>query len=66
MKMNRGEGTLGKLMTDTSMYHQLTDLSRSLKEFLDDLKKHPGKIRSRSRSSKDRRTERPKDLRVGP
>jgi len=44
MKMNRGEGTLGKLMTDTSMYNQLTDLSRSLKEFLDDLKKHPGKI----------------------
>ena len=44
MKVNRGEGTLGKLMTDTSMYHQLTDLSRSLKEFLDDLKKHPGKI----------------------
>jgi len=44
MKLNRGEGTLGKLMTDTSMYNQLTDLSRSLKEFLDDLKKHPGKI----------------------
>jgi phospholipid/cholesterol/gamma-HCH transport system substrate-binding protein len=44
LKINRGEGTLGKLVTDDSMYTQLTDLSRSLKEFLDDLKKHPGKI----------------------
>ena len=44
MKINRGEGTLGKLMTNDSMYTQLTDLSRSLKEFLDDLKKNPGKI----------------------
>ena len=44
LKMNRGEGTLGKLMSDSTMYVQLTDLSRSLKEFLDDLKKHPGKI----------------------
>ena len=44
LKMNRGEGTLGKLMSDSTMYFQLTDLSRSLKEFLDDLKKNPGKI----------------------
>ena len=44
IKINRGEGTLGKLMSDSTMYFQLTDLSRSLKEFLDDLKKHPGKI----------------------
>lgn len=44
LKMNRGEGTLGKLMSDSTMYVQLTDLSRSLKEFLDDLKKNPGKI----------------------
>jgi phospholipid/cholesterol/gamma-HCH transport system substrate-binding protein len=44
IKINRGEGTLGRLMSDTLMYTQLTDLSRSLKEFLDDLKKHPGKI----------------------
>jgi phospholipid/cholesterol/gamma-HCH transport system substrate-binding protein len=44
MRINRGEGTVGKLMTDTTMYTQLRDLSASLKEFLDDLKKHPGKI----------------------
>lgn len=44
MRINRGDGTVGKLMTDTTMYTQLRDLSTSLKEFLDDLKKHPGKI----------------------
>ena len=44
LKINRGDGTLGKLMTDTTMYVQLTELSASLKAFVDDLKKHPGKI----------------------
>lgn len=44
MRINRGDGTVGKLMTDTTMYTQLRDFSTSLKEFLDDLKKHPGKI----------------------
>ena len=44
MKINRGEGTLGKLMTDTTMYVQLRELSASLKAFVDDLKKNPGKI----------------------
>ena len=44
MRINRGDGTLGKLMTDTTMYTQLTELSASLKAFIDDLKKNPGKI----------------------
>lgn len=44
IRINRGEGTLGRLVTDTTMYSQLRDLSASLKAFLDDLRKHPGKI----------------------
>jgi phospholipid/cholesterol/gamma-HCH transport system substrate-binding protein len=44
IKINRGDGTLGKLMSDTTMYVQLRELSASLKSFVDDLKKNPGKI----------------------
>ena len=44
IKINRGDGTLGKLVTDTTMYVQLTELSASLKALVDDLKKNPGKI----------------------
>jgi len=44
LKINRGDGTIGKLMNDTTMYTQLTELSASLKAFVDDLKKNPGKI----------------------
>jgi hypothetical protein len=42
--VNRGEGTLGRLATDTTMYAQLTSLSASLKAFVDDLRRNPGKI----------------------
>lgn len=44
LRINRGEGTVGKLVTDTTMYAQLRDLSASLKAFIDDLRKNPGKI----------------------
>jgi phospholipid/cholesterol/gamma-HCH transport system substrate-binding protein len=44
MKINRGEGTLGKMVTDSTMYVQLRELSASLKALIDDLKKNPGKI----------------------
>lgn len=43
-RVNRGEGTLGRLATDTTMYAQLTSLSASLKAFVDDLRRNPGKI----------------------
>src|SRR3954464_2395318 len=33
-RMNRGEGTLGKLASDSMMYRNLTDLSRALTELL--------------------------------
>ena len=41
--MNRGEGTLGRIATDTSMYHDLHELSVSLTTLLKDLREHPDK-----------------------
>lgn len=43
-KINRGEGSLGKLVSDTLMYQNAQRLLKSLQEFVDDLKKNPGKI----------------------
>lgn len=43
-KVNRGEGTLGKLVSDTLFYHNTQRLVKSLQEFVDDLKKNPGKL----------------------
>ena len=43
-RINRGEGSLGLLATDTAMYAQLTGLSASLRAFVDDLRRNPGKI----------------------
>jgi phospholipid/cholesterol/gamma-HCH transport system substrate-binding protein len=42
--VNRGQGTLGKFATDSGLYYDMRDLSKSMKELLDELKKHPGKI----------------------
>lgn len=42
-RINRGEGTLGKMASDSAMYRDLTALSRSLTELLTDLKEHPDK-----------------------
>ena len=43
-KINRGEGSLGKLVSDTLMYQNAQRLLKSIQEFVDDLKKNPGKI----------------------
>ncbi len=43
-RVNRGEGTIGKFATDTVFYGNAQRLLKSLQEFLDDLRKHPGKI----------------------
>lgn len=43
-KINRGEGSLGKLASDTLLYQNTQRLVKSLQEFVDDLKKNPGKI----------------------
>jgi len=42
-RMNRGEGTLGKLAADSTLYTDLHNLSASLTSFLTDLKEHPDK-----------------------
>jgi phospholipid/cholesterol/gamma-HCH transport system substrate-binding protein len=42
-RMNRGEGTLGKLASDSTLYNDLHALSVSLTAFLTDLKEHPDK-----------------------
>jgi phospholipid/cholesterol/gamma-HCH transport system substrate-binding protein len=42
--LNQGRGTLGKFTTDTGLYTDLREVSQSLKELLDEVKKHPGKI----------------------
>jgi phospholipid/cholesterol/gamma-HCH transport system substrate-binding protein len=42
-RINRGEGTLGKMAGDTTMYHDLHALSVSLTALLTDLKEHPDK-----------------------
>ena len=42
-RINRGEGTLGKMASDTALYHDLHALSVSLAALLTDLKEHPDK-----------------------
>jgi len=42
--MNQGRGSIGKFATDTGLYTDLRQVSQSLKELLDEVKKHPGKI----------------------
>jgi len=40
----RGEGTLGKLATDSGLYDDTRKTAQSLKGLLDTLQKHPGKV----------------------
>ncbi|MGH7522663.1 MAG: MlaD family protein [Gemmatimonadales bacterium] len=42
-RINRGQGTLGKMASDSTMYHDLHALSVSLTALLTDLKEHPDK-----------------------
>lgn len=42
-RINKGEGTLGRIAADTTMYHDLHELSVSLTALLSDLKEHPDK-----------------------
>src|SRR5207248_4391495 len=42
-KMDRGEGTLGKVATDTVLYKNLNATLKSLSELLTDLKERPGR-----------------------
>jgi phospholipid/cholesterol/gamma-HCH transport system substrate-binding protein len=40
-KMNHGEGTMGKLMTNDTLYNNLTGASKEMEELLKDMKLHP-------------------------
>ena len=42
-KINRGEGTLGKLATDDTLYHEVTDAAAALRRILEDLEQDPRK-----------------------
>lgn len=43
-RINRGEGSLGRLAADTALYQNTQRLVKSLQEFVDELKRNPGKI----------------------
>lgn len=43
-KVNRGEGTLGKFVADTGFYNRARETLRAVQEFVDDIRKHPGKL----------------------
>jgi phospholipid/cholesterol/gamma-HCH transport system substrate-binding protein len=42
--MNRGQGTLGKFVTDSGLYYDIRDLTQGMKKLLEELAKHPGKV----------------------
>ena len=43
-RVNRGEGTLGQFAKDTAFYANAQRALKSIQEFVDDLRKHPGKL----------------------
>jgi len=40
-KMNKGDGTMGKLMNNDSLYNNLTGATKEMEELLEDIKLHP-------------------------
>ena len=42
--MSSGRGTIGKFATDSGLYTDIRELSQSMKQLLDELQKHPGKV----------------------
>ena len=44
VRVNRGEGSLGKFIADTGFYNRARETLRAVQEFVDDIRKHPGKI----------------------
>jgi phospholipid/cholesterol/gamma-HCH transport system substrate-binding protein len=43
-KMNAGQGTMGKFVTDTGLYGDSRAALQALKTLIDELNKHPGKL----------------------
>ena len=44
LRVNQGQGTIGKFATDTGFYTDIRALSQSMKRLVDELQKHPGKV----------------------
>jgi phospholipid/cholesterol/gamma-HCH transport system substrate-binding protein len=44
LRINQGQGTLGKVATDSGLYRDIRDLSQSMRKLVDELAKHPGKV----------------------
>jgi phospholipid/cholesterol/gamma-HCH transport system substrate-binding protein len=44
LRINEGQGTLGKFATDSGLYRDMRELSQSMKKLVDELAKHPGKV----------------------
>jgi phospholipid/cholesterol/gamma-HCH transport system substrate-binding protein len=44
LRINEGQGTLGKFATDSGLYRDMRELSQSMKQLVDELAKHPGKV----------------------
>ncbi|HEV8177922.1 MAG TPA: MlaD family protein [Gemmatimonadales bacterium] len=42
--MSRGQGTLGKFVTDSGLYYDIRELTQGMKKLLEELAKHPGKV----------------------
>jgi phospholipid/cholesterol/gamma-HCH transport system substrate-binding protein len=42
--MNRGQGTLGKFVTDSGLYYDMREVTQGMKKLLEELTKHPGKV----------------------
>jgi phospholipid/cholesterol/gamma-HCH transport system substrate-binding protein len=43
-KINRGDGSLGKLVNDTLLYQDIRRVAQAVEKLVDELRKHPGKI----------------------
>ncbi|MBA3554752.1 MAG: MCE family protein [Gemmatimonadales bacterium] len=44
LRVNQGQGTLGKFATDSGLYRDVRELSQSMKRLVDELAKNPGKV----------------------
>lgn len=44
VRVNRGEGSAGRFLTDTLLYQNTQRLVKSLQDFVDEIKKNPGKL----------------------
>jgi phospholipid/cholesterol/gamma-HCH transport system substrate-binding protein len=44
LRINQGQGTMGKFATDSGLYNDLRATTQSMKKLLDELQKHPGKV----------------------